>query len=176
MPDLEADDLKACLAYVCRRIDDPISHGMKFLENLLRWAAVLLCGGLGLWTLGAGFQWLFQSSGGFGRICIGLAVLLLASPWLCIAYFCVRRRYDGVVTVLASIGSLVVFFVVVALSTWLGSLEWLRKLNALPWLGILGLVVGVIGLFAPFYAMLWFFDACHRWAGIRLPETKARKG
>ena len=161
----------------------------KFKE-CLRWAAVVLFGGVGLRILFYDFLGTVLRRHDIGTSMLLICLLLgvsLSAPFLGAAWFCFRRQYHCLITVFAAMAALGVF----------GALMWLSKvlLSALneglfsrpggtSWPGlVLGLPVSLLCLFVPFYAaerfFLWFESRCHRvaarWFGSRwCPEDRAK--
>ena len=148
----------------------------KKLTECLRWAAVVLFGGVGLRILFYDFLGTVLRRHDIGTSMLLICLLLgvsLSAPFLGAAWFCIRRQYHCLITVFAARAALGVF----------GALMWLSKVllstlheglvfrpgETSGLVLLLGLPVSLLCLFVPFYAaerfFLWFESRCHRMAG-----------
>lgn len=98
-------------------------------QELLRWTAILLCGGFGLWQLwGIGRSFLTggprDAFGSFFLLLLLAFALSLMAASLLIAYFAFRRQYRKLFYVLAVLGSIVVFVFLTDLPGLLGLYEY----------------------------------------------------
>ena len=136
-------------------------------EEILRWTAIAVFGGFGAWVLlYGGYSVIIRSNVNWPAAFFPLGFLvLLASPFLAVAYICFRRQYRELFSVLGVVGAIVVFEVLISMPFhWhvLDSLAGLTEKS--PVFAFLGLPVSLLCLFAPFYGATWFYRFCHRLA------------
>jgi hypothetical protein len=147
----------------------------RFANEILRWAAVLVLVAAGQFVfLGVGFQALLH---GGGLFFFGL-VLFCSAPFFCIAYYCARRRYEGVVTVIAFFASMALLGVlVVALGRWLGLFQFIdRHVPDQPlWIVVGSWTVLILCLVGACEAAQWFSNFCTRMTVKYLGEEGAAK-
>jgi hypothetical protein len=151
-------------------------------REILRWAAIALCGGYGVWNLfqmGAGIvrRW---NGDWFGTILALAFLLLFVSPFLAVAVICWRRRYHQLFLVIGVIGTLAIFGLLNALPEWFGMFEFFRSMESDSPLASIGFPVGfvevplvLLSVFAPIYAAAWFFRFCHDLAQRTAPGGNA---
>ncbi len=152
----------------------------NFAKELLRWIAVVLAGGLGLWPLvDLGRVVLRGNHSWLGFIFVAVVSLLIASPFFAVAYFCLRRQYRKIFLVVGIVGSIFVFGGLMTLPRQLGLFEYLvRHERENPVYGLIGLPLALLALFGPAYAAGWFFQCCHNLAypgKIPAPKTEATR-
>ena len=136
-------------------------------KEILRWTAIAIFGGFGIWALvSGGYPVITHIKGDWLDALFALAfVALFATPFLVVAYVCLRRQYRELFTVLGVVGAIVVFGVLVALPHRLHILDFfVRHGEDLPWVAGLGLPVSLIFLVTPFYAAAWVLRVCCRLA------------
>ena len=149
---------------------------MRFAaQEILRWGAIVVFGGSGLWSL-------FE----FGRCVFGMrwdrdwpdtltVILVILVPLLFVAaacfstaYLCLRRQYRKLFLVLGAVGSVALFIELMCLPNQVGLSQFLVRLTenhdltfcTLPLLLPLSFAI----LLGPIYASAWFFGLCHRLA------------
>ncbi len=144
-----------------------------------RWGAVLLLGGYGLWTLlvDGCFTWTRNASDLGTALFLFSFLCLWSAPFLLIAWFCLREQYQHVITVLAAIGTLVVFDVLLSLPKWLGvSSHLFRPVNVFATIpeSLGNIAASVVFLVIPFWGAVWFFRLCQWLAGRYLHGEQSR--
>ena len=153
-----------------------------YAKEILRWSAVVLCGGYGLWQLldarrGAVAAW---NGNWLDALFLLVFPLAVAAPLLAVAYICLRRQYPKLFLVLGVIGCVVLFSELSALPEQLGLFQFLdrRIMDGNHDLAFLGLPIALLILFCPIYVAAWFFRICYRLAypgtGKR-PKTRATR-
>jgi hypothetical protein len=151
-------------------------HVKTLAQETLRWTAIVAAGGYGVWQLIYAVRHILQWDGDWLGLMFVLTVYLTAaSPFLAVAYICLRRRYRQLFVVLGVVGSLAIFVGLMALPDHLGIFEfmtWHEHEN--HDYAILGLPVGLLRLFCPIYAAAWFYGLCLRLA-FPLPPGRERQ-
>ncbi|MCE5269528.1 MAG: hypothetical protein LLG00_16755 [Planctomycetaceae bacterium] len=135
----------------------------RCVQEVARWIAIAVFGGLGLWLLSPVSYDIVQLCR--GNIVASLLAIafsaLLASPFLAAAYLCYRRRYRKLFLVLGVVGCFAVYALLMALPAQLGLSEYVvHHHRDHPWIGLLGLPAGLLLLFGPIYAAAWFYRVC----------------
>ena len=137
-------------------------------KELLRWAAILLFGGFGLWALADGVRDVFRSlatdEGGM-RIFVAMFGLVfngvLAGVPLAISYFTFRREYRRIVVCVAGIAAVFLLGALVMLPDRLGVWEYLaHQDHSRPPLVFIALPISLLCLYGPVYAASWFYRIC----------------
>ena len=93
--------------------------------------------------------------------------MLVAAPFLAIAYICLRRQYRKLFLVLGVVGAIAVFGLLMALPDQMGITEYVHhnldtidKMRAHRWLDFLAGPFFLLCLFGPIYAAAWFYRLC----------------
>lgn len=136
-------------------------------KEILRWIAIAVFGGFGVWASGSGsYQVITHADGHWVGSLFALGFLVLfATPFYVVAYICFRRRYRELFTVLGVVAAIVVFGVLISLPRHLHVYEFFdRHQRDMPWIVFLGLPVSLVCLFGPFYAAAWVLRLCRRLA------------
>ena len=98
-------------------------------KEALRWLTIIAAGGFGLWQLADAIshairvQWTGDATNGFSVFFL-LISLLMAAPFLAVAYFCLRRQYRKLFLVLGVVGGVVIFAELHALPDQLGVFQF----------------------------------------------------
>jgi len=142
-------------------------------KEIVRWAAVAVFGGFGIWTLlYGGYSIIIHNDGNwFGSLFVLGFLNLFAAPFVAVAYICFRRQYRELFNVLAAVGAYIVFGVLISLPNHWHVTELYRLTDKSPWLIFLALPVSFLCLFAPFYSATWFYRYCHRLAQPPTPPS-----
>jgi hypothetical protein len=153
-------------------------HNMKMcMENIVRWGAIVGCGGYGAWQLFDGRYGVMRWNGDWlGAFVLAIDHALIASPFLAVAYLCLCRQYRKLFLVVGVVGAIVLFGALMALPEWLGIEQYFRdnldsidKMRARPWLDFIAGPFFLLCLFGPIFAAAWFYRFCHRLA-FRSPD------
>lgn len=149
-----------------------------YLQEILRWAAIVAFGGFGLWMLISMAYPLFTNRSGsaFRVFFMTLYFLVISLPSFAVVYYCFRREYRKIFLIVGLIGGIAVFAVLLRLPDWLGFHEYIlnHKNPNETWIGILGLPLGLLFLFGPIFAAAWFFRLCRYLAYRGTDEIKPR--
>jgi hypothetical protein len=154
---------------------------MKTLaREILRWGVIAACGAYGLWQLlDAGYRGIGMLWRGYwsGALFVLIFSVLVAAPFLAVAYICLRRQYRKLFLVLGVIGAIAVFGECMALPDQLGLYQLMdHRIHEDHAFAFLGLPMTLLCLFGPAYAAAWFYRLCHRLAYPemdRRPRTRA---
>ncbi len=162
-------------------------------EEILRWAAIVGCGGCGAWLLFEGGYGAVRCNGDWFDLLSPIVFhALIAGPLLVVAYFCFRRRYRKLFLVLGAVGAIILFTVLASLPEQLGLHKYFRdnlgdieKMHARPWIDFLFLPFSLLSVFGPIIVAAWFYRFCYRLAyrrsdvgekdGRRSPKTQATR-
>jgi hypothetical protein len=139
----------------------------------LRWIAIAVAGGYGVWQLICAGRGVMQWNGDWFSLAFVLVFpLAIATPCLAVAYLCLRRLYRKLFLVVGVIGCMVVFAGLSALPGQLGIFQFMeRHERENRDLAIVFLPLGLLMLFGPIYAAAWFYRLCQ---GLAYPEMKKR--
>jgi hypothetical protein len=146
---------------------------MKWKE-IIRWTVILGSGAVGLCVLVGFVRELIHCIGDHS---LGVALflipftLLFAGVPLSISYFAFTRQYRPIVGIVATIGALIVWGLLMSLPRRLGMYEWPLRTKEMPWLFLIELPLALLSLFGPFYAAGWFYRFCLRFADRHLSST-----
>ncbi|NLF08851.1 MAG: hypothetical protein GX594_12850 [Pirellulaceae bacterium] len=139
-----------------------------FLQEILRWAAIVAFGGFGLWMLVSMAHPLITDGSGSGFVVFAVlfTIMVVSLPSFGVAYYCFRREYRKIFLIVGLIGGIAVWGVLLKLPDWLGIYERVmdHKNPHNIWLGILGLPLSLLFLFGPIFAAAWFFRLCQKLA------------
>jgi hypothetical protein len=142
----------------------------KLARETLRWLVIAASGAYGFWQLGYAVRRGFavHLTGDWADILavfVLIVPLLVAAPFIAVAYLCLRRRYRKLFLVLGVVGCIGVFAELMALPDQLNLYPFMeRQVKENAALGLLGLPIGLLMLFGPAYAAAWFYGLCHRLA------------
>jgi hypothetical protein len=152
-------------------------------KEALRWLTIIAAGGYGLWQLADAarrvirMQWTGDATDALAVVFVSMIPLLMAAPFLAVAYFCLRRQYRKLFLVLGVVGGVAVFFGLHALPRQLGAFEFLKRhAHDDRGLGMLGLPLCLLMFFGPIYGAAWFYRLCDRLAypgTPKRPKTQA---
>jgi hypothetical protein len=138
-----------------------------YLQEILRWIAVVGFAGYGAWNLFTGVYCVAKHYDGswFGTLlCLGIDIII-SVPFLAVAYICLRRQYRKLFLVLGVIGSVAIFGELTLLPEQLDMYKSMdRHMRENRDFAILGLPFAFLLFFGPIYATAWFFRLCHRLA------------
>jgi hypothetical protein len=120
-------------------------------KEALRWVAIVVSGGCGVWQVIDGCRDIVRHSGDwFGLAFVLIVDLALAAPCLAFAYLCLRRQYRQLFLVLGVVGSLAVFVELELLPGQLGVFEiFNRYVHTDHAFALLGLPLCLLMLFGP---------------------------
>jgi hypothetical protein len=150
-------------------------------KEILRWIAIVLFGGFGLWVLlYSGYGVVVQSRGGWLERLLLLGILAaFAVPPLAIAYYCCCRQYRRIFIILGILSAIAVYVELMILPGQLGVHEFVARRihNGEHEWAFVGLPISLLFLFGPIYAAAWFYRLCHRLAYTpgeeQVPRTRA---
>ena len=152
----------------------------RLAKEALRWTPIALFGGCGGWLLWeAGHDAVARGCCDLFGVVLVVFDLLLTVPFFTVAYICFRRRYRELFFVFGVVGSIALFFELMALPEQLGIDQFLdrRIHNGEHEYGFLGFPLVILSLFVPILAAAWFYRLCERLAcgprGRPLPRTRA---
>jgi hypothetical protein len=142
-------------------------------KELLRWIAALTFGGLGIYALVEMLPSLKRWDGGMLHLAVIIWMLCLCVVVpLMLAYTIFRRRFHEVCSVLAMLGAILVWSVLIDLPRRLHWHEWFSgSLMDSPILVFPSLGLSLLFLFGPFYGAAWFYRFCMRLAARHLPKA-----
>jgi hypothetical protein len=143
-------------------------------KEILRWTAIAVFGGLGVWMLLVGLPAVvsFNDGNWFGAFFVLGFLVSCATPCFAVAYICFRRRYRELFNVLGAVGAIIIFGVLILLPNhWHVNEFFVRRALENPLFAFSGLVVSLLCLFVPFYGATWFYRFCHRLAQHRSPQS-----
>jgi hypothetical protein len=143
-------------------------------KEILRWIAIIVFGGFGIWTSASGSYHVIThiDNDWFGSLFALGFLALFAAPFYVVAYICLRRHYRALFDVLGAVGAIVVFGVLIELPNhWHVNEFFVRRINESQWFAFLGLPVSLLCLFVPFYGASWFLRYCHRLAQRPTPRS-----
>ena len=138
-------------------------------KEILRWCIIAASGGYGAWQLVyAGWRTATRWQGGWFDVFFFLLFpMLVAAPFLAIAYICLRRQYRNLFLVLGVVGAVALFGLLMALPDHLGieryfhdNVHDIDTMRAHPWLDFLAGPFFLLCLFGPIYAAAWFYRLC----------------
>jgi hypothetical protein len=157
------------------------THLTTLAKEMLRWVVIVASGGYGLWQLIYAGRGVMRWTGDWLALAFTLVFpLLVAAPFLAVAYICLRRQYRKLFLVLGVIGCIVVFAGLSALFEQLGMFQFMdRQEHENRGLAFLFLPLVLLSLFGPIYAAAWFFRLCRRLAYPEMgkkPKTRATGG
>jgi hypothetical protein len=142
-------------------------------KELLRWIATLTFGSLGIYGLVELLPFVAKWNGDILHLAVTvwMIFLLVVIPTM-LAYLIFRRRYHGICSVLAMLGAIVVWGVLMDLPRRWHWHEFIsRPMFDSPLLGLVSLGLSLLFLLGPFYGAAWFFRFCMRLAARYLPEA-----
>ena len=156
---------------------------MKSLaKEILRWVVIVASGGFGLWQVVEAGRGIMRWNGDWLDALVVLVFpLVAATPFLAVAYICLRRQYRKLFIVLGVIGSVAIYILLYTLPDWLGVHEFIgNHIQKNHDLAFLAVPLVFVLLFGPICLAAWFFRLCHRlayplptWA--RTPKTRATR-
>ena len=154
-------------------------------ENILRWIAIVGCGGFGVWQLfDAIYDVLPWNGNWLGTLFVLTVQSLIAGPFLAVAYFCLRRQYRKLYLILGVVGAFALFVGLSVLPDQLGVERLFHDNRAQPGFGLVVMSIVVLCLFGPIFPAAWFYRFCHRLAyratggengNARPPKTRATR-
>jgi hypothetical protein len=144
----------------------------RYQGEIVRWAVIAVCGGYGTWELCYGRYGVLWWNGDWPSTLFLFGLhLLIAGPFLAVAYFCLRRQYRKLFLVLGVVGAVVLFGTLLMLPDRLGigkyfhyNVATIDQMHARPWLPFVALLYHLLSLFGPIVLAAWFYRLCHRWA------------
>ncbi len=135
-------------------------------KEMLRWVVIAASGGYGLWQLIEAGRSVMRWNGSWFALAFGLIFcLVIAAPFLAVAYLCLRRQYRKLFVVLGVVGCILIFVELSALPERLGMCEFVsHRIHENHDYAFLALPFGLLLMFGPIYAAAWFYRLCYRLA------------
>ncbi len=127
-------------------------------KESFRWVIVFGCGGFGIYGFLTSLYFMFSrpDADWFFVLAFVPTLLLAFGPFVLTAYFCWRRHYRDIFTMLSGVLAIMVFLILASLPKRIGFDHWLYSAaeNDLEhlWLLLVMLVADLSCLIVPFYA------------------------
>jgi hypothetical protein len=145
-------------------------------KDMLRWVAALAFGGFGIYQLVGLVPIVAKWNGSWFSLCSGaFSILSLVVVPLMLGYVTFRRRYHELCSVLAMLGAIAAWSVLMDLPRRLHWYEFISgPLMDTPLMIFPNLGLSLLFLFGPFYAAASFYRFCMRLAARYFPTEACR--
>jgi hypothetical protein len=145
--------------------------------EILRFCAIAVAAGCAAWQfVGIAHAVAAHRNEGWAGPAFELVYhLLVAAPFLAVAYYCWRRQYRKLFLVLGAAGAIAVFVLLMLLPDWLGISEKIQRLDPADdgWQFTLAGPVSLLCIFIPIFAAAWFYRLCRYLAYRGAPDCTA---